>query len=100
MKKPSSIRSHAKVLSSSGLSLSKDKTGFFITSRFPRVLSEKINYIKATKFFLCGPLPRVLSASGVIMRFKKDYPCSGCLEKHTDPHVFIAWFFHFVDAKV
>jgi len=24
------------------LSLSKDKTGFFITSRYPRVLSEKI----------------------------------------------------------
>jgi hypothetical protein len=34
------------------LSLSKDKAGFFITSRYPRVLSEKIKYIKATKSFL------------------------------------------------
>jgi hypothetical protein len=56
------------------LSLSKNKTGFFITSRYPRVLSafgvvfqEKLNYIKATKFFLYDPLTTSL------VRFRRDY---------------------------
>jgi hypothetical protein len=53
------------------LFLLKDKTDFFITNRYPRVLSEKIKLYQGDQIFLYDPLPRVLSASGVIMRFKK-----------------------------
>jgi hypothetical protein len=36
-------------------------------------------------FYLYEPLPRVLPASGVVTRFKKDYPRSDDLEKLPDP---------------
>jgi hypothetical protein len=66
------------------LSLSNDKTGFFITSRYPRVLSEEIKLYQGDPIFSlrsfshesCPP-PAGLSAFGVITRFeKKHYPWS------------------------
>jgi len=50
------------------LSLSKDKTGFFITSRYPRVLSEKIKLYQGDQILFYDFLPRVLSASGGFIR--------------------------------
>ena len=46
-------------------------------------LSQKAIIKDKFLFFLYDPLPRVLSASGVIMRLTKDYPYSGCLEKYS-----------------
>jgi hypothetical protein len=54
-------------------SLAKYQTCFFITSRYPKVLLEKLNHIKVTQFFLYELLPRVLSAFGGFIRLGRDH---------------------------
>jgi hypothetical protein len=89
MKKPSSIRGHVRVLSSTVSPYQKIRTVFSLRALIHEFFQKKINYIKATKFFHYEPLTTSLvrltpaaSSTGVITRFeKKHYPWSDSTTK-------------------
>jgi len=56
MKKLSSIRCHVKVLSSTVYSYQKIRPIFSLQAVIHEFFQKKLNYIKATKFFLYDPL--------------------------------------------
>jgi len=70
MKKPSSIRGHVKVLSSIVYPYQKIRPVFSLRAVIHEFFQKKLNYIKATKFFLYDLLARVYRL------FKKDCPWS------------------------
>jgi hypothetical protein len=89
MKKPLSIRGNVKVLSSTVYPYQKIRTVFSLLSVIHEFFQKKLNYIKATKFFLYNPLTKRfvrLTAGGIFDRrdytvLKKDYPWSDYFEK-------------------
>jgi hypothetical protein len=93
MKKPSSIRGYVKVLSSTGYHYQKIRPVFSLRAVIHEFFQKKLNYIKATKFFLYDPFTARLvrlTASGIFDRrdytvFKKDYPWSDLTKKHPAP---------------
>jgi len=56
MKKPSSIRGHVKVLFSTVYPYQKTRPVFLLQAVIHEFFEKKLNYIKATKFFLYEPL--------------------------------------------
>jgi len=89
MKKPSSIRDHVKILSSTVYPHQKIKLVFSLRTIIYEFFQKKLNYIKATKLFLYDLLPRVLSASGVIMRFKKRLSMQWLFRKTRRPLTYL-----------
>jgi hypothetical protein len=67
MKKPSSIRSHVKVLSSFVYPYQKIRPVFSLRAVIHEFFQKKLNYIKATKFFLYDPL------TTNFIRLRRDY---------------------------
>jgi len=67
MKKPSSIRGHVKVLSSTVYPYQKIKPVFSLRAVIHEFFQKKLNYIKATKSFLYYPLTMSF------IRLRRDY---------------------------
>jgi len=67
MKKTLSIRVHVKVLSLTVYPYQKIKPVFSLRSVIHEFFQKKLNYIKATKFFLYDPLTMKL------VRLRRDY---------------------------
>jgi len=67
MKKPSWIRGHVKVLSSIVYPYQKIRPVFSLRALIQEFFQKKLNYIKATKFFLYDPLTMSF------IRLRRDY---------------------------
>jgi len=94
MKKPSSIRGHVKVLSSTVYLYQNIRPVFSLRAVIHEFFQKKLNYIKATKFFLHDPLTtRLVRLWRDYTVLKKHYPWSDLTNNTTlTPELFISFF--------